>query len=143
MSDSGEDNDGDEDDQSSFEPHPIARLLRSAFDAGKQAESNACGDFATFGTAALPLPGLSIHSAVGGYNSPTNALEVSLPLNQAHSIDQLKARCSLAKDETAVWEMNAKHFSAENPAFHHAVSATPRARALVLKSLNHHAVCRK
>jgi hypothetical protein len=134
------DGDGDEEEDEAFEPHPIAALVVSAL------QDIGCGDFATFGIAALPFPGLCIHSLSGVSSGasariatgaalvrPNGAFQVSLPLTLEPAVDQLKARCTLAADGASnVWEISAAHCSIENPAFSIAVSASGPCGLLVV-----------
>jgi hypothetical protein len=123
-----------------LKPHPIATRISRAL------KTVVCGDFATFGVAALPFPGLSIHhhsitSSSGSASTstsirtlarPNGAFQVALPLTLAQAVDQLKARCSLVADGAAhVWEMSAVQFKIENPAFHAAVSAADTCQILI------------
>ncbi len=112
-------------------------LMLSALD---NIEEGVCGDFATFGSAELPFPGLSIQSpsdvnadgidgggssgAAGAAPARDDALRVALPPN-ALALQQLKSHCSPVPSTGAVtpsqWQLSAKHFNIENPAFDRAV----------------------
>jgi hypothetical protein len=89
-----------------FEPHPIALSLSSVLKT--TALSTPCGDFATFGIAALPLPGLSILLPAPALSSASRsrAFQIGLPLTHAQAVDELKARCSAAADGSGVWELS-------------------------------------
>ncbi len=103
-------------------------------------EEGVCADFATFGSADLPFPGLSIHSssdlnadgissssssgAAGAAPARDDVLRVALPPN-ALALQQLKSHSSPVPSTGAVaplqWQLSAKHINIENPAFERAV----------------------
>jgi hypothetical protein len=112
-------------------PHRVAKTVRSALDLVVQSKGET-GDFATFDSVELPLPGLTILPApTGAASGGGQPMHVSLPLTTAQAVE-IKARASRAPFgrgdktlyDTAVrdtWQVNPDQISILNSAFHAAV----------------------